>query len=235
MNVYSRNIDPMSNSDFQHNLDMSKVKVESNLEIVKGVYVLSYPRKHAFVAGQVVGICIEEGTEPRLYSIASGNTDDMIRLLYNVKPDGEMSPGLAELKAGDTLFVSAPFGSFYGTAKPAVFIASGTGVAPFTSMLRSGLIKDKTLIHGGRTLDSFYFKDELTETLGTENYIRCCSREKGDGVFEGRLTAYIREHTSLDPERKYYLCGLAEMVVETRDLLIKKGIPYENIIAEIYF
>jgi ferredoxin--NADP+ reductase len=225
----------MSDTDFLYDLELYPVKVESNNEIAPGVYVLSYPRKHSFIAGQVVGISIRSGGEPRLYSIASGNRDDMIRLLYNIKPDGELSPNLAEIKAGDTLFASAPFGSFYGTSRPAVFIASGTGVAPFASMIRSGLDEDKTLIHGGRTLDSFYFNDEFSDVLGKENYIRCCSREKGEGVYQGRLTNYLQEQEHLDPQRKYYLCGLAEMVVETRDLLIEKGIPYENIIAEIYF
>lgn len=225
----------MTSTDFTFDLDLYPVKVSDNEEIAKDVYVLSYPRKHNFVAGQVVGISITENGEPRLYSIASGTSDDMIRLLYNIKPDGEISPSLAGLKAGDTLYVSAPFGTFHGTDKPAVFIASGTGIAPYMSMLRSGLFKDKKLIHGGRTLNSFYFKDELMDTLGPENYIRCCSQESGDNVYEGRLTHYLKEHNKLDPERKYYLCGLAEMVVETRDLLIDKGIPFENIIAEIYF
>ena len=40
---------------------------------------------------------------------------------------------------------------------------------------------------------------------------------------------------SLDPVLKYYLCGSAEMVVDTRDILIEKGIPFENIVSEIYF
>jgi ferredoxin--NADP+ reductase len=224
-----------SESDFLYDLDLKSTRVESNVEIAKDVYVLSYPRTDTFIAGQVVGISLEENSEPRLYSIASGSTDNMIRLLYNIKPDGAISPSLASLKAGDPLFVSAPFGSFYGTSKPAIFIASGTGIAPFTSMLRSGLHKDKMLIHGGRTLDSFYFRDELKKVLGEENYIRCCSQETGDGVYEGRLTKYLKEQEQLYPDRKYYLCGMAEMVVESRDILIDKGVPFENIIAEIYF
>ena len=225
----------MSSSNFLYDLDLYPAKVVENVEIAPGVYVLSFHREHTFVAGQVVGISTRKGHEPRLYSIASGTRDEMIRLLYNVKPGGELSPTLPELKPGDTLYVSAPFGSFYGTAKPAVFIASGTGIAPFASMLRSGLHKDKMLIHGGRTLDSFYFGNELQDLLGKDNYIRCCSQERGDGVYEGRLTRYLAEQGSLPADRKYYLCGLAQMVVETRDLLISKGIPYENIIAEIYF
>lgn len=225
----------MSNSDFLYKLELKPIKIVSNVEIAKDVFVLSFPREHTFVAGQVIGICLEKDGEPRLYSIASGSTDKLIQLLYNIKPDGELSPSLASLNAGDTLFVSAPFGTFYGTAKPAVFIASGTGIAPFASMLRSGLKKDKVLIHGGRTLESFYFKDEVSKLIGSENYIRCCSQEKGDGVFEGRLTKYLQEKTDLPPDSKYYLCGMAEMVVESRDILIDKGVPFENIIAEIYF
>lgn len=38
-----------------------------------------------------------------------------------------------------------------------------------------------------------------------------------------------------DPALKYYLCGSADMVVEARDILISKGIPFGNIISEIYF
>mgnify|MGYP001366313074 CR=1 FL=1 len=219
----------------RHELDLYQVKIVSNEEIAKDVYVLSYPRRHDFVAGQVVGISDRKDGEPRLYSIMSGNTEEVVSLLYNVKPGGELSPNLAALKAGDMLFVSAPFGKFFGTDKPAVLIASGTGIAPFISMLRSGQHHDKVLIHGGRTLDSFYFRDEITHLLGKDNYVRCCSGEKGDGVYEGRLTRYLREQPEPDPGRKYYLCGLAEMVVETRDLLIDRGVPYENIIAEIYF
>jgi ferredoxin--NADP+ reductase len=37
------------------------------------------------------------------------------------------------------------------------------------------------------------------------------------------------------PKVKYFICGQALMVVEIRDLLIQKGIPFENIMAEIYF
>ena len=225
----------MGGSDFLHDLGLYPVKVSSNKEIAKGVFVLSYPRGHSFTAGQVVGISDRSDGKPRLYSIASGNGEQMISLLYNIKPGGHLSPNLAALRSGDRLYVSAPFGSFHGTDKPAVFIASGTGIAPFISMLRSGLYTDKILIHGGRTLDSFYFSEEINQLLGGENYIRCCSQEKGDGVYEGRLTNYLQEHKGLDRSRKYYLCGLAEMVVETRDLLIAKGIPYENIVAEIYF
>ena len=68
-----------------------------------------------------------------------------------------------------------------------------------------------------------------------DNYIRCCSGENNESVYAGRVSSYLEEQTDLDPELKYYLCGSAEMVVETRDILIGKGVPFGQIISEIYF
>jgi ferredoxin--NADP+ reductase len=101
-------------------------------------------------------------------------------------------------------------------------------------MWRSGLTKDKILIHGGRFVHSFYFESEFKTGLW-EKYIRCCSQEVGEGIFHGRLTRWLQEQPQLWPDKKYYLCGSAEMVVETRDILIEKGISYNSILAEIYF
>ena len=206
-----------------------------NLKTISdGVFVLSYQRKCNFKAGQVVAIAVDRNDEPRLYSIASGEKEDEVRILFNVVPAGKLTTQLSELTKGQDIFVSEPFGKFTGSSEPAYWIAAGTGIAPFASMFHSNLAKDKILIHGGRTLDSFYFKDVFEEAFGA-NYIRCCSQEKGDGVYEGRLTNYLKSLENLPLTHNYYLCGSAEMVVETRDILIQKGIPFDRIIAEIYF
>jgi ferredoxin--NADP+ reductase len=83
-------------------------------------------------------------------------------------------------------------------------------------------------------MNQFYFEDELDLAFGNR-YIRCCSRENDENIFHGRITAYLSEQTNFPEDYKYYLCGQALMVVEVRDLLIEKGIPYQNIVAEIYF
>jgi ferredoxin--NADP+ reductase len=125
-------------------------------------------------------------------------------------------------------------GKFSGTGGPAWWIAQGTGIAPFASMFRSGQTNNKTLVHGGRHHDSFYYRDEFIPILG-ERYIRCSSKDSGDSVFHGRVTDYLKSIDRLPVGSLYYLCGSAEMVVETRDILIEKGIPFINIISEIYF
>jgi ferredoxin--NADP+ reductase len=113
------------------------------------------------------------------------------------------------------------------------FIATGTGIAPFYSMILSGLAENKKLIHGVRKLNQFYFEDELEEIL-QDNYTRCCSSESSCNTIPGRVTDYLNNLPEL-PDVKYYICGQALMVVEVRDLLIKKGIGFDKIMSEIYF
>ncbi|MGE5318289.1 MAG: ferredoxin--NADP reductase [Chloroflexota bacterium] len=215
-------------------LKLIKVKVLKQREIAPGVFVLSFARPWDFTAGQVVGLGGHETDEARLYSIASGELDDEVDILYNINPDGKLTPWMAQLNTADTLWVSEPFGSFTGSGEPGWWIASGTGIAPFISMFRTGLYKNKKILHGGRNLQSFYFH-ELFEPELKENYIRCCSREFSPTIYNGRITQYLREHSDLPANEKYYLCGSAEMVVDARDILIEKGIPFENIVSEIYF
>ena len=208
--------------------------VTGNEEISRGVFIISYKRKHDFIPGQVVKIAVDHRQPPRIYSICSGNHEDNIRILFNIKEDGYLTPKLAALIPGDRLLVSKPYGSFTGTKGRAFWVATGTGIAPFYSMFRSGQFESKTLVHGAPYLNQFYFEEELDHALG-KNYIRCCSREQSCNVFPGQVTGYLKTLEYLPGDCPYFLCGKALMVVEVRDLLIKKGIPYENIIAEIYF
>ena len=213
--------------------DLSEYQIVDNVEISQNVYLLSFKRNFDFIPGQVVKIGIDKEHYPRIYSICSGNHEEEVRILFNIKEDGFLTPKLATLIPGDTILVSKPYGSFTGSADPAWWIATGTGIAPFYSMFRSGLTENKKLIHGVSYLNQFYFEDELDWAL-SKNYVRCCSRESSCDVIPGRVTKYLSE-TDKFPDIKYYLCGKALMVVEVRDLLIEKGVPYDNILAEIYF
>lgn len=210
-----------------------KQLISNNEEISPGVHLISFKRSTDFLPGQVVKIGVDKTNPPRIYSICSGNQEDEIRILFNIKDDGFLTPKLAAMIPGDQIYVSEPYGSFLGTNEPAWWIATGTGIAPFYSMYRSGMSENKLLIHGVRSLNQFYFEDELEWSMD-KNYIRCCSKEKSCNVFPGRVSHYLEGLNEL-PKVKYYLCGKALMVVEVRDLLISKGVSYENIIAEIYF
>jgi len=215
-------------------IELSEVTVTGNQEISSGVHLISWKRELDFLPGQVVKIAAEPAMAPRIYSICSGNDESEIRVLFNIKEDGLLTPWLAEVIPGMKILASKPYGSFKDGKRPAWWIATGTGIAPFYSMFRSGISENKTLIHGVRQLDQFYFEDELEWAMG-DRYIRCCSQEQSCNVFPGRVTKYLEELTELPTNINYYLCGKALMVVEVRDLLISRGVPYQNILAEIYF
>lgn len=212
---------------------LRRYELTNNVEISPGVYVISFLRDFDFLPGQVVKIAIDEIHAPRIYSVCSGNSENEVRILFNIKEDGFLTPKLASMIPGECIFVSKPYGSFLGNQDEAWWIATGTGIAPFYSMIKSGLGINKKLLHGVRLLNQFYFEDELEEALN-ENYIRCCSKESSCNTFPGRVTDYLNAIPNL-PKVKYFICGQALMVVEVRDLLIQKGIPFENIMAEIYF
>lgn len=216
------------------NKPLFEVRILRHERINEQVRLLWLPKLSSFKAGQMVSISIAPDSSQRLYSICSGEKDSELGILYDIKRDGFLTPKLDELLAGNSLWVSAPFGSFTDFVKGSWFLASGTGIAPFYSLFRTNPAFVGKLVHGGRDESSFYFMNELTETLG-ENYIRCSSRGIVKDTFHGRVTEWLQMAQLADAATKYYLCGSAEMVVETRDVLISRGVDYDKIISEIYF
>jgi ferredoxin--NADP+ reductase len=216
------------------NSNLRKVTVTGKLQIAKDVYVLRFEKFKHFTAGQMLRLSVQPAGISRLYSIASGEDDHEISILFDEKPDGSLSPLLSRLEPGDTLFCSDPFGSFLCKTENGIWIANGTGIAPFVSMALSGYAQGKTLIQGARTLKQFYYKDVL-ETILKENYVKCCSGEQHPGLFYGRITDYLKHNDFNDKTLTFYLCGSAEMVVDTRDILIEKGFSFDKIQSEIYF
>lgn len=215
-------------------IEYTKQRVISNVKIAPGSHIIKFHRNDPFIAGQVVALGVNTEIEPRLYSIASAETDDLITILYSEREEGSLTPMLSLLKPGDNILVSKPFGTFTKVKDNAVFVAAGTGIAPFMSMLQSNKVNHATVIHGAPYPDFFYFSDYLRATLG-ERYIQCCSRCMPGCLYVGRVTKFLKEWDNLDPNKNYYLCGSAEMVVETRDILISRGVAVTNINSEIYF
>jgi ferredoxin--NADP+ reductase len=215
--------------------DLKAVKILVNTKITDSIAILKFKRSFTFKAGQVIEITTDlKRIPPRMYSILSSEENEDIEILYKIVPEGELTPKLGLLESGDKIFISGPTGKFISTIDRAWFIAAGTGIAPFISMIFSGYHNNKKLIHGSRNRSGLVYFEKLTGTL-SENYIPCCSAETGSDLYPGRLTDYLKGLTGLPENIKYYICGSAEMVVDTRDLLVDKGVPFQNILSEIYF
>lgn len=216
-------------------LQLSKKQVISVRSVAKGVFVLTFTRDFSFIAGQVLAIDLIPDGKPRLYSIASGENDAAIEILFDEKPTGSLTPRLSKLQPGDSIYVSKPFGTFKPEFHNSIWIAAGTGIAPFVSVIRSHSAQNCTLVHGGKLDENFYYSDQLEKKLNKKQYIRCSSQQENTAYFKGRLTEWLINQSKLPLNLPYYLCGSAEMVVQVRDILISKGIPFKNIISETYF
>lgn len=215
-------------------MELFDTVVISNKLLGKKGHLLRLPLLHKFKPGQVAGLGIKGLFPPRIYSIAGSDFKTFVEFLFDVRAEGFLSPRLALLQDGDEIQITKPFGAFLGSAEPAYLIAAGTGVAPFKAMLDAGLHKGKTLIHGVREPENFYFRKEFEAAL-KENYIRCCSGSAQAGCYHGRVTDFLKDLHELPNDRIYFLCGSAEMVVDTRDVLIGRGVGFERIVAEIFF
>lgn len=208
-----------------------------------------------FIPGQFVSVREPRGDKfvTRAYSIASAprgnNTFD---LCLNRVDEGFMSNFLCDREIGQTARFHGPHGLF--VLKPEVqdviFVATGTGVAPFRSMAQQLFGTDGSgaqrhngrqiwLVYGTRYAEDVYYKEEF-ERLAAEHpnfhYTATLSRP-AEGWSGGR--GYVQEHVrKIVGDRKdmhVYICGLNEMVSGVRQLLIEEcGWEKKRVIFERY-
>ncbi|GAB4320466.1 MAG: ferredoxin--NADP reductase [Bacteroidales bacterium] len=213
-----------------------KLKVTGIRELTATTYVVRMERNGMkFRAGQNLNLGLDGSPEKRDYSIYSGENDDYLEILVREVDDGLVSKQLHRLKPGDCLQVDGPFGFF--TPKPEelnktrfVFIATGTGISPFHSIVRSHPDIDYLLIHGIRLAEEQYDKDQYQDG----HYVPCITSEEVPGAFLGRVTDYIRQNPQGN-DKKYFLCGNVNMIYDVFDILKEQGVPSENLHAEVYF
>ena len=91
-----------------------------------------------FLPGQYVNIVVPGTDQTRSYSFSSGPQADEVAFLLRNTPTGALPTYLRErAKVGDRVEFTGPLGSFYlrEVKRPLLFLAGGTGLAPFLSML----------------------------------------------------------------------------------------------------
>ena len=198
-------------------------------------FTLSRPDGFSFRAGQ--RIRFEHPGGERDYSLINGQAAAELQLCVRVVPDGHFSPRLAHAAIHSRFDISGPHGYFiYQPAeRPTVFVASGTGIAPFVAMARSG-VRGFTLLHGARAADGLYYQAELRAAAG--RYVACLSgAAAAAGVlpeaFAGRVTAYLAAHLA-PGAYDFYLCGRSEMVRDVT-LLADRRFPASLVRSEIFF
>ena|ERR1700690_290121 len=208
-------------------------------------------QRFGFVAGQWLSFKtnMPDGEEiTRAYSIASPPSDDnRFALCLNRVQDGFMSNFLCDMKEGAEINCQGPFGDFIlrPPMRDTIFIATGTGIAPFRSMLHwllcdesRHLGKHLHLIFGNRTEKDIYYHDELVR-LATEhsNFHYLPTLSRGGPDWQG-LRGYVQQHVPAIAQGRTdmhaYICGLDKMVKANRELLKSLGWDRKSILYEKY-
>ena len=100
---------------------------------------VSIPEGIQFEPGQYVRIQPEGADFHRSYSMANMPGSNRLEFFVRLVPDGSFSGWLASAKPGDRVDLSVPHGTFFlrDEDRPRLFVAGGTGVAPFLSDRKS--------------------------------------------------------------------------------------------------
>lgn len=210
-------------------------KIQQIRFLTEETFVLRFDRgTMQFKAGQHIIVGLKGELDQREYSVYSGEKDDYLEILVREVITGKVSLQLRQCEPGQLLQVNGPFGSFGLEpfdmfSRKLVFIASGTGISPFHSFVRSYPGIDYTLIHGVRLLNEAYEREEYDPG----RYILCTSKES-DGGHKERVTRFLAGY-KVNREMLFYLCGNNNMIYEVYHILRGKGIPDENIFSEVYF
>jgi ferredoxin--NADP+ reductase/benzoate/toluate 1,2-dioxygenase reductase subunit len=184
-----------------------------------------------FRAGQLINLHGRDPLDERSYTVCSGERDPVLQVIFRRMDEGKLTPQLAALRAGDPVTLAGPFGEFTirDLARPLVFVATGTGVAPARAYQRTHPGLDLTLIHGVRRAEDLFYRDEFAGTA----YYPCVSGEPGVG-FHGRVTAFCATFP-FHPDSHFYLCGANEMFYDMRDVLKARGVSGAAIFTEAYY
>jgi ferredoxin-NADP reductase len=208
-------------------------------------------RRFGFVSGQWLSFqqVKPQGEElTRAYSIASPPGEDpRFALCLNRVQDGFMSNFLCDMKEGEEIRCQGPFGDFIlrPPMRDTIFVATGTGVAPFRSMLHWLLAdesrhqgKELSLLFGSRYKKDIYYHDEFLRLAAQhDNFHYLPTLSRGSSQWRG-LRGYVQEHVaSIAPHRTdmlAYICGLDKMVKANRELLKSLGWDRKSIHYEKY-
>jgi ferredoxin/flavodoxin---NADP+ reductase len=200
----------------------------------------------AFEAGQFVRIALDVAHQrvARPFSFVNPPQDPVLEFFGVTVPQGPLSPRLARLRAGDRLYVAHnPAGfltlSEVPDAESLWLIATGTGLAPFLSILRTEApwmrFRTVVLVHAVRHARELVYQEIVSRVRSTRpdfRYVTFVSREAAPGSVSGRIPAAVRDGRleraaalQLAPgTSQVMLCGNPEMLKDASAALAERGL-----------
>lgn len=197
----------------------------------------------------MIGLRVDGKPLLRAYSIASANYEEHLEFLSIKVPDGPLTSRLQNIQVGDTIVVGKkPTGTllidYLLPAKRLYLISTGTGLAPFLSVIRDPETYEKfqevILIHGVRQVGELAYYDYLTKELPQHEilgemvskqlkYYPTVTREPfrnqgrtPDLIESGKLFTDLGVPPLNPLEDRVMLCGSPEMLASLKHLLEKR-------------
>jgi ferredoxin-NADP reductase len=180
----------------------------------------------------------------RAYSIVSLPDGNRFELCLNLVHEGVFTPHLFAMKLGDSIEMSAPLGFFTvrDPAREAIFVATGTGIAPFRAMAPDYLshphAKQLTLLFGVRQERTIYYRGDFEALARQHPNLRFWpTLSRAEPSWTGRtghVQAHLLEAIGDRRDLDVYICGLKAMVDDVRGMLKGLGFDRKQIIFEKY-
>ena len=196
----------------------------------------------AFLPGQYVNLKVPGSEQTRAYSFSSLQKDGEVSFLIRNVPGGLMSSFLTNLaKAGDSMSLTGPLGSFYlrPIRRPLLLLAGGTGLAPFTAMLEKiaeqGSEHPLHLIYGVTNDFDLVELDRLqalAARIPNFTYSACVANPDSQYPHKGYVTQHIEPGHLNDGDVDVYLCGPPPMVEAVSQYVREQGITPANFYYE---
>ena len=199
----------------------------------------------AFEAGQFVRLALDLGNErvARPFSFVNAPQDPVLEFYGVIVPEGPLSPSLARLRPGDKLLVADnPSGFLVLSEVPPAealwLLATGTGIAPFLSILCTEApwqrYRRVILVHAVRQASELVYRDLIEKFKSRQQqfkYLSFVSREHHPSSLAGRIPAAIRDGRleaaaqPISAERsQFMLCGNPEMLKDVAAELAARGL-----------
>lgn len=223
-------------------LDTTLVSIHDVTPRVKQFLLCADDHTFDFEPGQHVSVEFENKDGQRRYrpySPVSRPGTDTLALAVKRYAGGACSTWIHEQTIGATIPLTPPSGNLVlqDRDRDVMFLATGTGLTPMLSMLSEYLEVGQghaTLLFGERTQEDLMYRETLDRLSAnhaqlTVDYVLSDERWTGpNGHVQEHISTYVRDAAATD----FYVCGVPEMVVETKAVLRDLGGSDEHVFTE---
>ncbi len=198
-----------------------------------------------YEAGQFVRIGLADGDTvlARPYSLVNTPDENHLEVYFNIVEEGPLSPLLFDLKTGDSVLVSDnPSGFLTISEVPQCrhlwMIATGTGIGPFLSILKSEAAWEKfekiILVYSVSYAEELAYQDTIEQIAGTHGeqfcYLPIVTREKLNGSLGKRVPHVMRDGSleqqagiDINAENSHVMmCGSSDMITDVSAELVSR-------------